>query len=251
MLRFVFGLADETKIKTLYLTEEPMHFLKSLTLSTAIALALAQGAAAETTRTITVTGEGTVQATPDQATISLGVTTTNETAVDALAANSSAVAEVIAQLKAAGVADGDLQTSNLSLNPNWSNYESVSGSAISGYTASNLLNVRVRDLDALGSILDAAVSDGANTMNGITFGLADPTPVMNEARAKAVADATARATVLVTAAGGTLGPITTITESGVFPGPGPMFREAASAVPIESGEVGMTASVTVTFEIAD
>jgi uncharacterized protein len=228
-----------------------MRILKSLALSTALGLVLAGAAAADTGRTITVTGEGIVQAAPDQATISLGVTTTDETAVDALAANSAAVAEVIAQLKAAGVAEGDLQTSNLSLNPNWSNYESVSGSAISGYTASNLLNVRVRDIDALGSILDAAVSDGANTMNGITFGLADPAPVMNEARAKAVADATARATVLVTAAGGTLGPIVSITESGVFAGPGPLFREASADVPIENGEVGMTASVTVTFEIAE
>ncbi len=228
-----------------------MRILKSLTLSTALALVLASAAAAETGRTITVTGEGIVQAAPDQATISLGVTTTNETAVQALAANSAAVAEVIAELKAAGVEGGDLQTSNLSLNPNWSNYDSASAASISGYTASNLLTVRVRDLAALGGILDAAVSDGANTMNGITFGLADPTPVMNAARAKAVADATARATVLITAAGGTLGPIVSITESGVFSGPGPLFREQASAVPIESGEVGMTASVTVTFEIAE
>ena len=228
-----------------------MRILKSLTLSTALVAALASAAIADTDRTITVTGEGIVQALPDQATISLGVTTTDETAVAALAANSAAVAEVIAELKAAGVGEGDLQTSNLSLNPNWSNYDSSSSGAISGYTASNLLSVRVRDLEALGSILDAAVSDGANTMNGIAFGLADPAPVMNAARAKAVADATARATVLITAAGGTLGPIVSITEGGVFAGPGPMFREAASAVPIESGEVGMTASVTVTFEIAE
>jgi uncharacterized protein len=228
-----------------------MRILKTLAVSTALALVLAQAAAAETARTITVTGEGIVQAAPDQATISLGVTTTNETAVEALAANSAAVAEVIAQLKAAGVAEGDLQTSNLSLNPNWSNYESVSGAAISGYTASNQLSVRVRDLDALGSILDAAVSDGANTMNGITFGLAAPTPVLNEARALAVADAQARATVLIAAAGGSLGPIVSITEAGAYSGPAPMFREVSAAVPIANGEVGMTASVTVTFEIAE
>jgi uncharacterized protein len=228
-----------------------MRILKTLAVTTALALVFATAVSADTDRTITVTGEGIVQAAPDQATISLGVTTTAETAVDALAANSAALAQVIAQLKAAGVGEGDLQTSNLSLNPNWSNYESVSGSAISGYTASNLLNVRVRDLDALGSILDAAVSDGANTMNGITFGLVDPTPVLNDARTLAVADARARATVLATAAGVQLGPIETITEGGAFTGPAPMFREVSAAVPIENGEVGMTASVTVTFEIAD
>ncbi len=228
-----------------------MHILKTFAATTALTLALTQMATADSGRTITVTGEGIVQAAPDQATISLGVTTTKETAVDALAANSTALAEVIAQLKAAGVAQGDLQTSNLSLNPNWSSYESVSGQAISGYTASNLLNVRVRDLAVLGSILDAAVSDGANTMNGITFGLVEPTPVLNEARALAVADARARATVLAAAAGVQLGAIETITEGGAFAGPAPMFRATEASVPIENGEVGMTASVTVTFEIAD
>ncbi len=228
-----------------------MRILKTIAATTALALIMASAASADTDRTITVTGEGIVQAAPDQATISLGVTTTAETAVEALAANSTALAKVIAQLKAAGVEAGDLQTSNLSLNPNWSNYESVSGSAISGYTASNQVSVRVRDLDALGSILDAAVSDGANTMNGITFGLAAPTPVLNEARALAVADARERATVLATAAGVQLGAIETITEGGAFTGPAPMFREASAAVPIENGEVGMTASVTVTYAIAD
>jgi uncharacterized protein len=229
--------------------EIDMRIPKSLGLSAVAVLMLAGAALAETPRTITVTGEGIVQATPDQAVISLGVTTTEDTAVAALAANSAALAEVIDQLKAAGVDPADLQTSNLSLNPNWSNYESVSGSAISGYTATNLLTVRVRALDDLGGILDAAVSDGANTMNGITFGLANPTPVLNEARALAVADATARATVLATAAGAALGPILSITEGGAFPGPAPMFRETAASVPIENGEVGMTASVTVTYEI--
>jgi uncharacterized protein len=228
-----------------------MRILKTLATTTALALVMATTAFADPANTITVTGEGIVQAAPDQATISLGVTTTADTAVAALAANSTALAKVIAQLKAAGVDAGDLQTSNLSLNPNWSSYESVSGSAISGYTASNQLTVRVRDLAALGSILDAAVSDGANTMNGITFGLAEPTPVLNEARALAVADARARATVLATAAGVQLGAIETITEGGAFAGPAPMFRQASEAVPIENGEVGMTASVTVTFAIAE
>ncbi len=227
-----------------------MRILKTLTLSTALALTLAGIAAAETQRTITVTGEGVVETAPDQATISLGVTTNAETAVEALAANSDALTKVIAQLKAAGVAEADLQTANLSLNPNWSGYDSSSTPTIAGYMAANMLNVRVRDLDELGAILDAAVSDGANTMNGITFGLAEPNPVMNAARARAVSDATARATVLVTAAGGTLGDIISITEGGTFPGPAPMFRAEASDVPIENGEIGMTASVTVTFEIA-
>jgi uncharacterized protein len=228
-----------------------MRILKTLSLSTALALFFVQGAFADTTRTITVTGEGIVETSPDQATISLGVTTNADTAVAALAANSDAMAKMMEQLKAAGVAQSDLQTSNLSLNPNWSGYGSSSSQTIDGYVASNMLNVRVRDLDALGSILDAAVSDGANTMNGITFGLSEPNPVMNEARTRAVADATSRATVLATAAGAVLGPIVSITEGGTFPGPAPMFRAETSGVPIATGELAMTASVTVTFEIAE
>jgi uncharacterized protein len=228
-----------------------MQMLKSLSLSTALALFFVQVAHAETRATITVTGEGIVETTPDQATISLGVTTNAETAVAALAANSEAMAKMMEQLKAAGVAQADLQTSNLSLNPNWSNYSSSSSAEIDGYVATNMLNVRVRDLEALGTILDAAVSDGANTMNGITFGLSEPNPVMNEARTRAVADATSRATVLAMAAGATLGPIVSITEGGTFPGPAPMFRAESTAVPIATGELAMTASVTVTFEIAE
>jgi uncharacterized protein len=228
-----------------------MHILKSLSLSTALALLLVQGASAQAQRTITVTGEGIVETAPDQATIALGVTTNAETAVAALAANSEAMTKMMEQLRAAGVAAADLQTSNLSLNPNWTSYGSSSSSEISGYVASNMLNVRVRDLAELGAILDAAVTDGANTMNGITFGLSEPNPVMNEARTRAVADATSRATVLATAAGASLGPIVSITEGGTFPGPAPMFRAESTAVPVATGELAMTASVTVTFEIAE
>jgi uncharacterized protein len=228
-----------------------MQFLKTLSLSTALGLFFVHAAGAEAMRTITVTGEGIVETAPDQATISLGVTTTADTAVAALAANSEAMAGMTEQLKAAGVAAADLQTSNLSLNPNWSSYGSSSATEIDGYSATNMLSVRVRDLAALGSILDAAVSDGANTMNGITFGLSEPNPVMNEARTRAVADATSRATVLATAAGASLGQILTITEGGTYPGPAPMFRAQDSSVPVETGELAMTASVTVTFAIAE
>ncbi len=228
-----------------------MRILKTLSLSTALALFFVEGALADVQRTITVTGEGVVETNPDQATISLGVTSVADTAVAALAANSEAMTKMMAQLTAAGVAASDLQTSNLSLNPNWGSYGSSSSSEIDGYTASNLLNVRVRDLDALGEILDAAVTDGANTMNGITFGLSEPNPVMNEARSRAVADATSRAGVLAMAAGANLGPIVSITEGGTYPGPAPMFRAEASSVPIATGELAMTASVTVTFEIAE
>ena len=226
-----------------------MRILKTFALTTALAASLATMAIADGA-TITVTGEGIVQTQPDQATISLGVTTNGDTAAKALADNNAALTMVLDRLKVAGVAEADLQTSNLSLSPNWTGYDSGSTPSIAGYIATNMLDVRVRDLAALGTILDAAVTDGANTMNGITFGLAEPMPAMNEARTKAVADAKARAEVLAIAAGGTLGKLLSVAEQGSYSGPAPMFRaDAESAVPIQSGQIGMTSNVTVIYEI--
>ncbi len=228
-----------------------MRLIQALTLSAILALPFAAPAFAQATQpTITVTGTGTVQAVPDLATLMIGVTTQGETAAIALTANSAAVEAVIARLTASGIEARDLQTSNLSINPNWSNSDS-SSTGISGYVASNLLTVRVRKLDGLGAVLDAAVADGANTLNGLTFGLAAPEPALNEARKAAVADARAKAELLVAAAGLKLGRIVMIGESGAWTDPAPMFRDSAAAVPVAGGELGMTANVTVQFEMAE
>jgi uncharacterized protein YggE len=202
---------------------------------------------------ITVTGEGRVDRAPDLATISLGVTTQGDTAAAAMAANSEGVAAVLANLAAAGIEPRDIQTSGLSLNPNWTGYGSSATPQIDGYTAMNSVTVRVRALDGLGTVLDAAVQDGANTLNGLTFGLADPDPAMDEARIKAVADAQRRAGLLAGAAGVTLGPVLTISESFGTGAPAPMYRMDAAAsapVPVASGEVSLVASVTITWALA-
>lgn len=204
--------------------------------------------------TITVTGEGRAEAAPDLATISLGVTTQGETAGAAMDANSAALAAVVARLKAAGVADRDVQTSNLSLNPNWQQNDGTQAPKIVGYVATNVLTVRVRALDTLGEVLDSAITDGANTLNGISFGLDDPEPAMDKARVDAVQAAKARAALMVGAAGLKLGRVVSISEAGGYmpPMPMPMYRmeaDMAKAVPVEGGEVGLTASVTMVFEI--
>lgn len=200
---------------------------------------------------ITVTGEHTAQAAPDLATVDMGVTTEGPSAAEALAANSGAVKAIMDRLAAAGVEGRDIQTSNLSLSPNWTSTPDGAGSVISGYVAMNMLSVRVRDLTKLGTVLDAVVTDGANTLNGITFGLQDPKPVMTAARKDAVADARARAEELAAAAGVTLGRLVSITEGSAFQAPQPMYRQSMAqdaAVPVAGGEVGMTASVTLVFE---
>lgn len=230
-----------------------MRLMTALALSGALALPVAGPALAEEAAPmISVTGTGTVEAAPDIATLSIGVTTQGATAAEALGANSAATEAVIARLAAAGIEPRDLQTSNLSLNPNWTGYD-VSNPTISGYVAANLLTVRVRQLDTLGAVLDAAVTDGANTLNGLTFGLADPEPVLNEARKEAVADARAKAALLAEAAGVTLGKLVSISE-GAAPGdPVPMFRAEASAapVPLAGGELGLSASVTLHYQIVE
>lgn len=228
-----------------------MRLAHALTLSAILALPFAAPAAAEATQpTITVTGTGTVQAAPDIATLMIGVTTQGETAAVALAANSVAVEAVLARLTASGIEARDMQTSNLSINPNWASFDS-SSPTISGFVATNLLTVRVRNLDGLGQVLDAAVTDGANTLNGLTFGLAAPEPALNEARKAAVADARAKAELLVAAAGLNLGRIVTISENGAWADPAPMFRDTAAAVPVVGGELGLTANVTVQYEMSE
>ena len=230
-----------------------MRILNILALSTALCLPFALPAMAEGPAIISVTGEGTVSSAPDIATVSLGVTTTATTAAEAMAENSKSLSAILERLKAAGVAPKDMQTSNLQLNPNWVSYDSSSAAKIDGYTASNMLTVTVRAIDTLGTVLDSSISDGANTLNGVTFGVAEPRPALDEARKKAVADAIARATLLVQAAGGELGPILSITEQTNQSQPMPMFRMEADvapgSVPTAGGELGLTASVTIAFEI--
>lgn len=231
-----------------------MRVLSALILSTALALPIAAPALADgdVTRTISVTGTGIVEAAPDMATLMIGVTTQGATAAEALAENSKATEAVIARLTASGAEARDMQTSNLSINPNWTGYDS-STPTIAGYVASNMLTVRVRALDTTGAILDAAVADGANTLNGMTFGLADPEPAYNEARKEAVADARAKAELLAMAAGVKLGQVVSISDAGAMTDPAPMYRDAVAAapVPVQGGELGLIANVAVTWQIAE
>lgn len=228
-----------------------MRAFQSLLLSTALALSLTAPALAD--GSISVLGEASIAATPDMATISLGVTTEGATAAEAMAANSKALAGVIERLKSAGIAENDLQTSNLSLNPNWVGYDVGQTPTISNYVAMNMLSVRVRDLAALGGVLDASIADGANTLNGITFELSAPRPVQDEARKAAVADAATKAGLYAAAAGVTLGKVISIAEQQNYGGPMPVFMDAkaASPVPVATGQIALQTSVTVTYEIAD
>ena len=224
-------------------------------LASALALALAGAALADDMpRQITVTGEGRVEAAPDMATISLGVTHENEQAKLAMEATSDAVARILERIAAMGVAPRDMQTRALSLSPVWSERTASDGNRarITGFVASNTVMVRVRDLASLGRILDAVIEDGANDFNGLQFDAQNPEPLMDEARRAAVADAMARAALLAEAAGVTLGPVQSISEQGGMRPMGAMMDMAMreSGVPIAAGEVSVEAMVSMVFAIA-
>ena len=231
-----------------------MRILSPLLLAATLSLAPLTAVRAEAA-SLTVTGTASVEATPDLATLSLGVTTTGETAASAMSANSAALAAVIDRLKSAGVEGRDIQTSNLSLNPNWVSRFVGHRQRNSGLCRNqHAVNVRIRALDKTGAVLDAAISDGANALNGLYFGLQDPRPVEDQARKLAVADALARAKLFSDAAGVKLGSILSITDSAMAqPVPGPMYRmaDAAAAVPVEAGSLGISASVTIVFQIGE
>ena len=208
--------------------------------------------AEEIRRQITVSGFGQVAAVPDMATITLGVTHEAKEARRAMDATSAATARVLEQLESLGVAPRDMQTSNLSLNPIWPDRSSpVSGTVeISGFVARNMVFVRLRDLADLGRVLDAIIDDGANNFNGLRFSVQDPEPLKNAARKRAVADAFARARLLTSEAGVSLGAVQSITEQG---GGRPQMLEMSAArgggVPIAAGEVSVSASVSMVFAI--
>ncbi|MBD8064062.1 SIMPL domain-containing protein [Devosia sp. PTR5] len=210
---------------------------------------------------ITVQGEGEVTATPDTAIINSGVTTQADTARDALDANSKAMDELLAALKEAGIEKRDIQTSNFSVNPNYvySDNRDENGYSlpprINGYQVSNTVTVRVRNLDDLGAILDKSVTVGANTINGISFSVADPSELLNDARREAVKDAREKAELYAEAAGVTLGDLESISESQNSSGapPYPMYAraEAAAEVPVAAGEMSFSVTVNVEWDLTN
>ncbi len=223
----------------------------------AMAMALAGAVQAEPApRQITVTGEGRIEAVPDMATITLGVTNEAAEARAAMDATSAAVAQVLDRLAALGLEPRDIQTRRFSLSPVWSNrgYSEGERARITGFVASNMVMARVRDIGSLAPVLDAVIAEGANDFNGLQFGVQDRKPMLEAARNAAVADGIKKARQLAQAAGVTLGPVMSIAEQGGG-NPRPMMMEMAAArdasVPVAAGEITVTASVSMVFAIAE
>lgn len=205
---------------------------------------------------VSVTGEGHAYAKPDQAQISMGVTSDAKTAAVALKTNTDKMTSLFSTLKSKNIADKDILTSNFSVNPQY-RYDNINGqqrASIVGYQVSNEVTVKIRNLPSLGDILDAVITAGANNVNGISFSLAEPGNVLDQARQKAMADAKRKAELYAGAAGVKVGRVLYITESsGSIQPPRPMMMMAraavSEAVPISAGEQESTATITVIYAI--
>jgi hypothetical protein len=212
------------------------------------------GMAQEAAGRITVTAQGHATAAPDLAVISLGVEREAPSAAQAVAEMSAGAEAALAAVAAAGVASRDVQTRGLDLAPRRERREGPGEGEIVGYVAATTVTVRVRDLSKLGAVLDSVVEAGANRFRGLSFDLAEPQAIEDEARRAAVAEARRRAALYAEAAGVELGPLVRLEEAGGTPRP-EMMRTAstmadASGVPIAEGELELTARVTLVYEIS-
>ncbi len=226
--------------------------------------ALAQGVAtpapAETmfrATTFNLSAYGETRIAPDMASINLGVMTEGKTAAEAFSANAARMTSVMTSLKKAGIAEKDIQTSNLNLSPQY-RYVENQPPVLIGYQVSNIVTVTVRDLKRVGAAVDATVSAGANQMNGISFGLADPTAAENAAREAAVRALSAKADLYARATGYRISRLVTLSEGGGYSAPPPMplmemraqsFAKDAST-PIAGGELKVRIDINGLYEVA-
>jgi len=185
--------------------------------------------------------------------VQVGVVTQAASAEDALKANNEAMERLMGALTARSIAEKDVQTSGFSIVPQYK-YEPQGrhDPKIVGYQVSNQVHVRVRQLAALGPLLDAVVGKGANQVGGIHFAVAEPAPYLDDARRKAVADARRKAELYAGAAGVELGRVLLLDEAPHGPRPvgaQPMARAAGPAVPVAAGELEFHAGVTITYAL--
>jgi uncharacterized protein YggE len=226
----------------------------------AVALAWQGVAAAQTTMpaptTLTLSVEGRATRTPDIAEVSGGVVTSAPTAAAAMAENASKMNAVVNAIRKAGVADRDIQTTGLNISPQY-RYENNQPPVLTGYQATNTVNLRIRKITDTGKLLDTLIGVGANQINGPNFKVDDSESALDEARQAAVKTAQERAALYAKATGMSVRRIVTLSESGGFdPGPRPMMMKAmamdsapAAAPPVAPGEVSLNINLTVVFEL--
>lgn len=206
--------------------------------------------------TLNLSAYGETRIAPDMATINLGVMTEGRTAKAAMEANAKKMAGVVAALKAAGIAEKDIQTSGLNLSAQYA-YEQNVPPRLTGYQASNQVTITVHDLARLGQAVDATVAAGVNQVNGISFGLDDPTAAENAAREAAVKALAAKAELYARATGHRVSRLITLGEGGGYtPVQPPMpvmamrAEKASFDTSVSPGELKVRIDVTGLYELA-
>jgi len=216
--------------------------------------------------TIRVSGAGTIVTTPDIAMIPLGVSTSSPSPQEAIRANNARMNEVLNALRALGIEDDDINTSQFSLHPSFGHFDRFHMMEMgieNTYTAHNTVNVTIRDLDIVGEAIGAAVGAGANMSGNVWFSLSDPSPLYYEAMALAIQDAAAKARIMAQALGTSISGLINVTETGTWAAPA--LRSAAPGatavadslafhqmwdIPIQSGNFEITARVEVVYSLA-
>jgi uncharacterized protein YggE len=195
---------------------------------------------------------GEVRAAPDMALITVGVSSQAPTAIGAARANADHMTQVMAALRKQGVADADIQTSSISLNPDYA-YADGQPPKLSGYKAANEVTATVRDLAKLGLTIDAVSTAGADQVNGISFGLKDPQASEDEARRRAAKALAAKADLYAQATGFRAVRLMSLREgnapSPVMPGPMMMAAKVAAPTPVAAGEMDIRVEVTGVYEL--
>ena len=213
----------------------------------------AQAPTPQSATRLDVSATGTVHRVPDVAAVSAGVVTLARDAGTAMTDNATRMGAVVAALRKAGIAERDIQTASLSLQPQY-RYADNQPPVLTGYQASNRVSVRLRALKDAGKVLDALVAAGANQIDGPNFTIDQPEAALDEARTQALATARARAERYAKAAGMHVARILLISENGGGyarpPAPMPMMAMRAKAdTPVEAGEQDLSVTLAVTFEL--
>ena len=204
---------------------------------------------------LNLTIEGRTTRAPDVAEISGGVVTSAPTAAAAMTENAARMNAVVAAIRKAGIAERDIQTAGLSLQPQY-RYDPNQAPILTGYQASNTVNLRVRALGQTGRLIDTLVGVGANQINGPTFRVEDSDAALDEARQAAIVTARARAELYAKATGLRVRRIVTISEGGAIePSPQPMMMKTMAmdaeraSTPVAPGEVALRVNVTMVFAL--
>jgi len=225
-----------------------------------------QSLAPSTPRLVTVSGSGTAYGAPDVAYVTVGVEARDADAAAAVADTTERMTAVMDAVTAAGIAPEDIRTVNYQMwletdaeprpEPTTSSGTVTTTSTVERYHVLNQVRLTVRDLEALGTVLQDALSTGANSAADISFAVEDPTALQREARDAAIANAKAKADQLASGLGATIGSVYAISEYSSGPQPVYAARDvygtaASNAVPVSSGTLSVSVDIQVSFEIAE